>query len=42
MDIPPGFNTVTPYHFVDDAEGFIAFLVGGLGGEETGRSPYQD
>ncbi|OWY39544.1 glyoxalase [Xenophilus sp. AP218F] len=37
MRIPPGFNTVTPYFFVDDAAGFIAFLVAGLGGEEVCR-----
>ena len=37
MHIPPGFNTVTPYFFVDDAAGFIEFLVAGLGGEETLR-----
>ncbi len=35
MYIPPGFNTVTPYFFVENAEGFIEFLVGGLGGTET-------
>jgi [ribosomal protein S5]-alanine N-acetyltransferase len=37
MRIPPGFNTVTPYFFVDGAEGFLEFLVRGLGGVETGR-----
>jgi PhnB protein len=37
MRIPPGFNTVTPYFFVDGAEGFIDFLVEGLGGTEIGR-----
>ena len=42
MYLPPGFNTVTPYHFVDDAEAFIAFLVAGLGGEETVRSMRPD
>ncbi|MEO8937940.1 MAG: VOC family protein [Burkholderiaceae bacterium] len=42
MYIPPGFNTVTPYYFVDGAEAFIAFLVAGLGGEETGRSMRPD
>ena len=35
MYIPPGFNTVTPYFFVADAEAFIRFLVQGLGGIET-------
>lgn len=38
MYIPPGFNTVTPYCFVKDAEAFVAFLVNGLGGCETLRS----
>lgn len=37
MRIPPGFNTVTPYFFVDDAAGFLDFLVHGLGGIEIGR-----
>jgi PhnB protein len=37
MYIPPGFNTVTPYFFVEQAERFVAFLVDGLGGTETGR-----
>jgi PhnB protein len=36
--IPPGFNTVTPYFFVKDAESFVAFLIQGLGGEETCRT----
>jgi PhnB protein len=38
MYIPPGFNTVTPYFFVERAEEFIAFLVAGLGGEEVCRT----
>jgi len=38
MYIPPGFNTVTPYFFVEDAERFIAFLTDGLGGTETNRT----
>lgn len=38
MYIPPGFNTVTPYYFVKDAESFVSFLVHGLGGEETCRT----
>jgi PhnB protein len=37
MYIPPGFNTVTPYFFVDGAAGFIDFLVAGLGGTEILR-----
>lgn len=38
MYIPPGFNTITPYFFVKDAESFIGFLVNGLGGAETCRT----
>ena len=37
MHIPPGFNTVTPYFFVDGAAEFIDFLVAGLGGTEILR-----
>jgi PhnB protein len=37
MRIPPGFNSVTPYFFVDGAPRFIDFLVHGLGGAEVGR-----
>ncbi|AZP12948.1 VOC family protein [Undibacterium parvum] len=37
MLIPPGFNTVTPYFFVEGADRFIEFLVHGLGGIEIGR-----
>jgi len=37
MHTPPGFNTVTPYFFVDGAKRFIDFLVEGLGGTEVGR-----
>jgi len=36
--IPPGFNTVTPYFIVENAEDFIAFLIAGLGGTETCRT----
>jgi PhnB protein len=42
MYIPPGFNTVTPYYFVKDAESFVSFLVQGLGGEETCRTMTRD
>jgi PhnB protein len=42
MYIPPGFSTVTPYFFVDDAEAFIAFLIAGLGGTEVGRTMRDD
>jgi len=37
MHLPPGFNTVTPYFFVDGAAPFIDFLVAGLGGKEILR-----
>ena len=37
MNLPPGFNTVTPYFFVSDAPAFITFLVEGLGGVEVDR-----
>ncbi len=38
MYLPPGFNTVTPYFFVRDANRFVEFLVKGLGGTEILRS----
>lgn len=38
MYMPPGFNTVTPYYFVENSERFITFLVQGLGGVETCRT----
>ncbi len=38
MYIPPGFSTVTPYFFVNDAIAFAEFLVKGLGGREVLRS----
>lgn len=37
MTTPPGFATVTPYIFVEDAPAFCAFLVDGLGATELGR-----
>ena len=37
MRIPPGFNTVTPYLFVENAGRLLAFLVHGLGGTEILR-----
>lgn len=37
MNIPPGFSTVTPYFFAEQAERFVAFLVDGLGGTEVLR-----
>ncbi|MFO0699582.1 MAG: VOC family protein [Nitrospira sp.] len=38
MYVPPGFNTVTPYFFVTNAETFVRFLVQGLGGTEICRT----
>ena len=38
MHLPEGFNTVTPYFFVKDAEHFVSFLVHGFGGTEINRS----
>ncbi len=38
MYIPPGFNTITPYFFIKDAEAFVNFLVRGLNGTETCRT----
>ena len=42
MYIPPGFNTVTPYFFVENAEAFVGFLVNGLGGLEVCRTTRPD
>lgn len=38
MYIPPGFNTVTPYFFIEGAEQFVEFLIKGLGGTELMRT----
>ena len=38
MYVPPGFGTVAPYIFANDAERLVRFLVDGLGGEETCRT----
>ena len=38
MYMPPGFNTVTPYFIVKDAESFIRFLIEGLGAVEACRT----
>jgi PhnB protein len=38
MYIPPGFNTVAPYFFVEQAESFVSFVINGLGGKETCRT----
>ncbi len=37
MHIPPGFNTITPYLFVEHTDRLLAFLVEGLGGTELLR-----
>ena len=42
MYIPPGFNTVTPYFFVEKAEDFVRFLVDALEGFETCRTMRSD
>lgn len=42
MYVPPGFNTVTPYFFVKDAESLVTFLVRGLCGEEICRTMRPD
>lgn len=42
MYIPPGFGTVAPYIFADDAERLVRFLVEGLGGTESCRSVRSD
>jgi len=42
MYIPDGFGTVTPYFFVDDADGFVEFLKAAFGGQELGRSKRAD
>jgi uncharacterized glyoxalase superfamily protein PhnB len=36
MHIPPGFTTVFPYIFAQDANAYIDFLRDGLGGEVSG------
>lgn len=38
MTTPPGFASVTPYMFVNDAPAFLVFLVEGLGGTEIDRT----
>ena len=42
MYVPPGFSTVTPYFFVQDAAKFVEFLVNGLGGVEVLRTVRPD
>lgn len=42
MYIPPGFGTVTPYVFAEDADRLVRFLIDGLGGTETCRSTRAD
>lgn len=36
--LPPGFNSVTPYFFVADADSFVRFLMQGLGGTDMCRT----
>ena len=38
MYMPPGFTTITPYFFVDNAEGFVKFLIDAFGAKEELRS----
>lgn len=38
MYIPPGFNTITPYFFVNEAERFVELWVNGLDGSEVLRT----
>ena len=38
MTTPPGFATVMPYLFVNDAPAFLTFLTEGLGAEELRRT----
>ena len=42
MNIPEGFNTVTPYFFVKDAVKFVEFLTQAFGGDEIGRHADDD
>ena len=42
MFLPPGFNRVTPYFYVDDAPAFIEFPVNGLGGMQVLRALGED
>ena len=35
MYMPAGFNTITPYFFVKDAESFVEFLVNAFGATEV-------
>jgi len=42
MYIPPGFGTVTPYIFAQDAQRLVDFLLAGLGGRETCRTMRSD
>lgn len=42
MYVPDGFNTVTPYFFVEGAERFVGFLKAAFGGLELGRTMRPD
>ncbi|MBT8097541.1 MAG: VOC family protein [Woeseia sp.] len=42
MIIPPGFGTVAPYLFIENAGGYIKFLVKAFDCEELGRTSRPD
>ena len=42
MYVPDGFNTVTPYFFVEGAERFVGFLKAAFDGLELGRTMRPD
>lgn len=42
MFVPAGFATVAPYLVVEDAAGYVDFLVAGLGGVHVGTSADSD
>ena len=39
MYVPDGFNTVTPYFFVEGAERFVGFLKAAFGGLSSTSRP---
>ncbi|MDI1296574.1 MAG: VOC family protein [bacterium] len=42
MHVPDGFAVVTPYIFVDGADGYVRFLEAAFGAREMGRSTMPD
>lgn len=42
MYLPEGFNTVTPYFFVEGAERYVEFLKAAFDGRELGRTTRPD